>query len=149
MHEGHKRLQVGIDTNVLLRAVLNGLGDPRRILYLGEWGELQLVISREVDNEIYEKVRKIIPAKIQLLPMLLARSGIQVLPPPSVEHLNRCTILVPDPDDVEIVAAMWTAQVDYFVSEDRKHLVRNAALIVELPFPVGTADTFLSWYRAR
>ncbi len=47
---------------------------------------------------------------------------------PSASTIQQFEPLVPDPYDIEIVAAAWESKVDYFVALDRAHLVNNVAV---------------------
>jgi hypothetical protein len=80
--------------------------------------------------------------------LLLDRSGIQVGGRAQAPALDLARSVVGYVPDAWVVAEALTVKVDYFVSFDREHLVGNPRA-GELPFPIGTAGDFLSWYRER
>lgn len=119
------------------------------ILKLGEAGAIHPWVSSLVLEEIDRVLRRKIPDALGLLALLLDRSRIGVVSPPSPEAFEKSQGLVSHPGDAWIVAAAWQAEVDYFVTLDREHLLTNAPLREALPFPVGTPGDFLGWFRAR
>ena len=119
------------------------------ILKLGEAGAIRLLISPQVLDEIERALRRKAPELLGLLTLLLDRSNVVIVPPPTPETLQTSQALTRHPGDARVLAAAWSAGVDYFVTLDRKHFLGNSALRDAVPFPVGTPGGFLTWYRGQ
>jgi hypothetical protein len=51
--------------------------------------------------------------------------------------------------DARVVADAAGAKPDYLLTLDKEHLLGNAKLRRQHPFPMGTPGDFLLWFRAR
>jgi predicted nucleic acid-binding protein len=119
------------------------------ILKLGEADAIQLLVSSQVLTELDNVIRRKGPNLLGLLTLLLDRSGISVVPPPAPEELRVCQKLVSYHPDAQVLAAAWSAGVDYFVTLDRKHFLDNTTVQQAAPFLLGTPGDFLEWYKAQ
>lgn len=93
-------------------------------------------------------MRRKAPELLGLLALLLDRSGVDALPPPNAEAVQQARRLTGHLGDAQVLAAAWTADVDYFVTLDRKHFLDNSAMRQAARFPIGTPGDFLAWHRA-
>lgn len=143
------RFSVFLNTSAMFAGIWSAEGGARMILRLGEVGAIRLLVSSQVLGEIEHALRRKAPETLGLLALLLDRSGIEVVPSPTPKAVQDSQALIGHPGDVQMLAAAWTAGVDYFVTLDRKHLLDNQALRDAAPFTVGTSGDFLAWYRER
>lgn len=118
------------------------------VLKLGEAGAFQLLVSSQVLAEIENVLRRKAAGTMGLLALLLDRSGVDVVPAPAPEALDASRALLDYLPDALILAAAWTAGVDYFVTLDRKHFLGNPLVESAVPFQIGTPGSCLAWYRA-
>jgi predicted nucleic acid-binding protein len=143
------RASAFLDTSALFAGIWSAEGGARMILKLGEADAIRLLISPQVLDEIERVLRRKAPELLGLLTLLLDRSNVVIVPTPTPETLQTSQALISHPGDARVLAAAWSAGVDYFVTLDRKHFLGNSALRDAVPFPVGTPGDFLAWYRKR
>lgn len=62
------------------------------------------------------------------LALLLHESRIEVAQTPSLESAHESVELVGYAPDAQVLSAAWTAEVDYFITLDKKHFLENDPL---------------------
>lgn len=117
------------------------------LLKLGEARAVELHVSSQVLTEIDAVLRRKAPEKVKTVALILQLSQIQISPPGNIEHLNQCRQQIEYEPDALVLAAAWRAKVDYFVTLDKKHFLKNQSLKKMLPFLMGTPGDCLTWYR--
>jgi putative PIN family toxin of toxin-antitoxin system len=119
-------MRVVADTNVLVRALING-ADTSLLLHLWQAGQIQLVVSTETLAELAAvltrpKFQRYFTAdNVTVLLTLLREHGEWVI-------INSHLALCRDPKDDIFLNLAIAAQVDYLVSEDND-LAADATLI--------------------
>jgi len=131
---------VFLDTSFLFAAVLSETGGSRLILKLGESGTVGLWVGSRVLQEAAENKA--------LFVLLLDRAKVSVGPEPDGTALAQARTVIDYPPDARIAAEALAVDADYLMSLDRMHLVGKPRAS-ELPFPIGTSDDFLAWFRER
>ena len=89
------------------------------------------------------------PEVMGFLALLLDRCGFRVCQAAAADLLERTRTLVKHPGDALVLAEAWTEGMDYFVTLDEKHFLKDAVLRKSIPFILGSPGDFLSWYRQR
>lgn len=140
--------RIFLDTSVLFAAAHSMSGGARLILKLGEAGAVSLWIGPWVLREAEAVLSLESPLSKPYFALLLDRAQVQVGPEADAHALQQACRVIDYLPDAQMLAEALTVGVDYLVSLDRKHLVRNARS-GELSFPIGTPGDFLAWYRAR
>ena len=141
------RIRAFLDTSALFAGAWSAEGGARMVLRLGEAGAIRVLVSSQVLDEIEAALRHKAPDTLGFLALLLDRSRVEVVSPPTPEALGKCQALAPHPGDARVLAAAWAAAVNYFVTLDRKHFLDNVDLRDAAPFPIGTPGDFLTWHR--
>jgi predicted nucleic acid-binding protein len=141
-------IKVFLDTSALSAAVHSETGGARLILTLGEAGAIQLWVGPWVLREAERVIERKSPKSKAYFALLLDRSQVEVGHEAGEEELTKALTVVDYLPDAQVVAEALVVGVDYFVSFDRAHLIGNPKA-EQLPFPMGTAGDFLSWYKAR
>jgi putative PIN family toxin of toxin-antitoxin system len=122
-------MRVVADTNVLVRALING-ADTSLLLHLWQAGQIQLVVSTETLAELAAvltrpKFQRYFTAdNVTVLLTLLREHGEWVI-------INSHLALCRDPKDDIFLNLAIAAQADYLVSEDND-LVADATLIATM-----------------
>jgi predicted nucleic acid-binding protein len=140
---------VFLDTSALFSGIWSATGGARMLLKLGEAGAIKLFVSSQVLTEIESVLRRKLPQNLGTLALLLDRSQISLVPSGSEDQIAACDAIVNYLPDAVVLAAAWTAEIDYFVTLDGKHFLKNQQLHDTAPFVVGTPGSCLAWYRNK
>jgi predicted nucleic acid-binding protein len=119
------------------------------ILKVGEAGAILPLTCSEVIRELESAFKRKAPEALGDLALLLDRSGLDITPSPVKSRVDQCLKLIDHIGDAKILASAWSAEVDYFVTLDRKHFIQNERLLKETPFLIGTPGDFLEWFRQQ
>jgi len=138
-----------LDTSALFSGIWSATGSARMLLKLGEAQAVKLTVSSQVLTEIESVLRHKAPQNLGVLALLLDRSYFRVVSQIPAEHIAHCETIVDYKPDALVLAAAWTAEIDYFVTLDSKHFLDNQQLPTLAPFPVGTPGSCLAWYRSN
>lgn len=136
-----------LDTSALFAGIWSAAGGARMLLKLGEAEVMRLVVTSQVLRELENVVRRKSPETLGALALILHQSRVTVVSNAAMEYITGCQALISYSADAQIVAAAWSADVDFFVTLDRKHILGNASLHTAVPFPIGTPGDYLHWYR--
>ena len=138
-----------LDTSALFSGIWSATGGARMLLKLGEAQAIKLSVCSQVLTEIEGVLRRKAPQSLGTLALLLDRSQIHVISQVSAEQISYCQSIVVYKPDAIVLAAAWTAEIDYFVTLDNKHFLNNQELHKAAPFPLGTPGSCLAWYRSN
>lgn len=142
----NRDLRIFLDTSAIFSAIISTSGGSREILRLGEAGLLRVTLGPMVLNELDSVLGRKSPESRPYVAVLLDRSGAWIGLAGSADDLDQAQAVVRYQPDAEILAEALAAQSDYLVTYDRDHLLGNPR-IDQLPFPLGTAGDFLTWFR--
>jgi predicted nucleic acid-binding protein len=141
--------RVFLDTSAFFAGIWSATGGARMLLKLGETGAIQLLVSSQVLTEMENVLRRKAPEKLGVLALVLNRSGVDAVPAPTREAIRKSQALLDYMPDIQVLAAAWAANVDYFTTLDQRHFLDNSTLTEAVPFPVGTPGDCLAWFRAQ
>ena len=141
--------EIFLDTSALFAGIWSATGGVRMLLKLGEAGGVKLFVSSQVLTEIEGVLRRKSPQSLGTLALLLDRSQISISSIVPEDKIIFCESIVNYTPDAIVLAAAWTAEVDYFVTLDRKHFLDNQTVHNITPFEVGTPGSCLAWYRNK
>lgn len=139
---------VFMDTSALFAGVFSPAGGARALLRLAELDALSLWVGPTVLREAEEVFRRKAPELLPLLATLLLQAQVQVGPRPGAEHDQRAAAVVDYEPDRQVIAEALATSVDYLVTHDQVHLLRNPR-VAALPYLVGTPGDCLDWLRQR
>ena len=130
----------------LTNAVFSSAGGARAFFYLGEAGQLKLVVGPNVLREADEVVRHKVPESLPLLAQLLAAGQLEISMEPTqwqVETAQRFILHLPD---VYVLSEAIQAQPDWFVTHDQKHFFKRQP-VKGLQFRIGTPGDLLQEFK--
>lgn len=134
-----------LDTSALFAGIWSAEGGARMLLRLGEAGIVQLLVSGQVLREIENVLRRKAPSHLGALALLLDTARVQVVPPAPPDLIELSRALTGYDADALVLAAAWGADVDFFVTLDKRHFLDNAGLRTAVPFHIGTPGDALAW----
>jgi hypothetical protein len=83
--------RVFLDTNVIFSGLYSGKGAPNAILSAFIRGEITVVISRQVLEELVRNVSEKLPSVLPALRIMLVNAPPEITPDPSLEAMGRST----------------------------------------------------------
>lgn len=110
---------------------------------------LQIAVDPYVLTEIQNVLQRKEPRMLGRLALLLHESRVEVAQTPSLANADETLQLVGYAPDAQVLSAAWAAEVDYFITLDKKHFLENDPLRQATPFLIGTPGDFLAWFRAQ
>lgn len=109
-------LRIVLDTNVAVSAIINN-GKPRKLLWLGISGKYQILMSKEILDEVSEVLQrpkfKMTGDDIMRIILALVESSEEV------QIRSHFQVITNDPDDNTIVSTAYDGNADYIVSGDK------------------------------
>ena len=144
-----RKPSVFLDASVLFAAVFSPTGAARVILRLAESDIIELVASSQVLAEVEGALRQKAPEVLGYLALLLDRAHCHIVANPTLDQVNTWQPVVSHLPDAAVLAAALNAQADYLVTLDRRHFLRNPALMDSPPLPIGAPGDFLTWFRRQ
>jgi len=137
-----QKKRIVLDSNIILSGLIWG-GKPLQIVEQVEKREILLFTSRALLQEFiriasYHKISKALKARklsSQDLVTWVVEQAVLITPKPIHE-----TIIPDDPSDEAVLACAATAQVDFIISGDKKHLL---PLKTYQNIPIITATQYL------
>jgi len=145
-----KRIKVFIDTSVLIAGVASVTGASAAVLDLCESEAIQMVISRQVlveaDRNFSAKLPNLVTQFRQFIQVL---APLLVDDPPSTAVKKAANLV--GRKDAAILAAAIEAEVDYLITLDKKHFLKEKIrpnVPIEICMPAEFLRTFESiWLK--
>jgi predicted nucleic acid-binding protein len=113
--------RIFIDSSVLYSAVYSAKGHSRDLLWMALQGEIILVASHLVLDEVRRNISENAPEVLDLLDYLIELLPLEIVNPSREEVLAAAQWITLK--DAPIVAAAKRAQADILVTLDKKHLL--------------------------
>ena len=123
---GH-RLRVFLDSNVVFSGLYSSVGAPAAILDAFAAGDLSVVVSSMVLEEVVRATKAKAPRALPALGLLLANSPLEVVANPAPDGILPWRRFL-SAGDAAVLAAAISARVDYLVSGDRHFTGRRIAV---------------------
>ena len=119
MKEDEKIVNVVLDTNILISSLF-WKGNPHKIVELAVNKKIQVYISPKILTELEKVLKRDFKAQQEFIEqqtaLILEYAKI-------VRPINKITIIKTDPDDNKILECALTAQANYILTYDKKHLL--------------------------
>ncbi len=144
---GRSKLRVFLDTNVLFSGLCSGQGPPGKILDLYLRGEIFLVVSRQVLQELVGTINTKLPAAMPVLERLLTGFPPQVVADPAAEDVARAARFM-NVADARILAAAIQAEPDVFVTGDA-HFLDDPIAPIASGIPIMTPAQFIDYLGSQ
>ena len=142
------RPRVFLDTNVLFSGLYSAEGSPGEILRLYVQGEITVVVSRQVLEELVQNVRQKLPQELSALETLLAGVPPEVvadLPAEGVAQARRVINMV----DAPILAAAILAGPDLLVTGNTRYFLDDPEISRFSGLSIMTPAQFVDHFRMR
>ena len=111
-----------LDTNVLFSGLYSEGGPPGQILDLYIRGEITVVVSRQVLQELIHTLREKLPGSLDALGQLLTSVPPEVVADPPWENAVKARCVI-NAEDAPILAAAIMASPGVFVTGNTRHFL--------------------------
>ncbi len=135
------RPRVFLDSNVVFSGLYSPHGAPGVILERFIKGDINVVVSQQVLEEVIRPVKENLPEALSALRRLLVSVPPEVTADPPSEEIRRWARRI-HAADAAILAAAMAAQPDYFISGD-SHFIENPGIAEETGLHIVTPAQFL------
>ncbi|MCR4394648.1 MAG: PIN domain-containing protein [Dehalococcoidales bacterium] len=119
--------QVFLDSNVIFSGLYSSAGAPGFTLEHFVRGNLAIVVSQQVLEELIRTIKEKLPDALPALRRLLVNTPPEVVADPKLPDIKRWKKHL-QTGDAAILAAAISAQPDYFISSD-KHFLDNREIV--------------------
>jgi putative PIN family toxin of toxin-antitoxin system len=138
-------IRVFLDASVLFAAAYSRTGSSRDLCREAIRGDVQIVISQPVLEEVEANLTKKAPQALAAFHDLLGLIAIEVSATPTLEELQRAAAYI-HLKDAPIVAAAVKAKVDYLVTWDRKHFMDAPMVAKRSGLRIVTPDELVNLF---
>ena len=135
--------RVFLDSNVVFSGLYSSQGAPGTILEHFIRGNISVVVSQQVLEEVIRTTREKLPEALPALRRLLVNVPPEVAADPKPEAIERWTGRLSIGDAVILAAAIAT-KPDYFVTGDN-HFIENPGIAEETGLHIVTPAQFLKF----
>ncbi|MBI2303703.1 MAG: putative toxin-antitoxin system toxin component, PIN family [Chloroflexi bacterium] len=140
------KLRVFLDSNVILSGLHSSAGAPGIILERFIEGELMVVISQQVLEEVVRTINEKLPGALPTLKRLLVSIIPEIVKDPSPQEVTPWAEII-HPDDAGILTAAVAAQPDYLITGD-KHFFENPSIAGKSGLHIVTPAQFLECLKS-
>ncbi|MDJ0754822.1 MAG: PIN domain-containing protein [Ardenticatenaceae bacterium] len=107
--------RIFVDANVLIAGAASKKGASRAILMLAEIGLVELVVSRQILDEVERNLRKKLPQSLPVFAEVLAAIPLQIVADPPEKEVQPWTSVI-EVKDAPLIAAATREKVERFVT---------------------------------
>ena len=136
-----QRIKVFIDTNVLIAGSVSVTGASAAVLDLCEAESIQMVIGRQVLVEADRNFSTKLPRLVTQFRQFIQNLAPMMVEDPPAMAVERAATLI-DRKDAVILAAAIEAKVDYLITLDKKHFIKERVRR-NIPIEICTPADFL------
>jgi putative PIN family toxin of toxin-antitoxin system len=123
-----RRRRVFLDTNVLFSALYSSVGAPNAILEAYLRGQIEVVVSRQVLEELVRTVHQKRPQLVTRLYFFLQQAPFEVQPDPAPDEVTRWEQVIHSAD-APILAAAIAARPDFLITGNKRHFTSEVATL--------------------
>ncbi len=135
------------DASALFAATYSSTGGSRELIRLAIRGRIEVLASQDVLDETMRNLERKAPDKTQILMDFLDLLDLKIVPDPTKEEVREAEEHVVQ-KDAPIIAAVKKAEVDFFVTLDKHHLLERPELAGYADTIIGTPREALDFVRS-
>lgn len=139
--------RVFLDSNVIFSGLHSPQGAPGAILECFVKGDISVVVSQQVLEEVVRTIKEKLPEALPILKRLLVSVPPEVIPNPELAEVKRWAGRL-STADAAIIAAAVATQPDYFITGD-SHFLENPDIGEEARLRIVTPAQFLKFIEGE
>lgn len=136
-------MKIFIDSSVIIAGLLSASGGSAKILELRESKLVEGNISAQVVEEISSVIKRKIPEMNENFRALLKHSNLKILKMVPTGIQNEAKNWIKDPNDRHILAAAKYLKVDYLLTLDLHHFIKDQNVAKKSGLKIITPKEFL------
>jgi putative PIN family toxin of toxin-antitoxin system len=136
-----RKPRVFLDSNVIFSGLYSPRGSPAIILEHFIAGDISVVVSQQVLEEVVRTIKEKLPESLPALKKLLMSTPPEVTPDPPLEAIKRRNKKL-SIADAAILEAAITARPDYFITGDN-HFLGDPRPVEDTDLHIVTPAEFL------
>lgn len=140
-------MKIFLDSSVLIAAFLSPEGGSAQILEFCEAGLLQGNISLDVLREIKEVVKRKLPEIHPQIQKIIRSSSLKVIGKIRPSLLKKSRGWIADPGDAKILAAAKQGGIQYLITLDLRHFIKDPRVAEKSGLKILTPGDFLKMFR--
>lgn len=143
MQKLKKKSRVFLDASCLIAAVLSPTGGSFAVINESLKNKFTLYLSKYVLEETISVLKEKYPQSLIVFTSLLERANYKILPEPNLKEVEQMMKYI-DFKDAPILAMVIKGKIDYFITLDKKHFLKNPKLKkLKLSLKILTPGDFL------
>lgn len=146
MPEKRMAIRLFFDSCALFAAIYSPSGGAGELIRMATQGQVQIVISQDVLVESTRNIERKAPQKVTTFKQLLEVLEVEIIDSPSIDEVREAETIVVQKDAM-ILAAVKKANISFFVTLDKKHLLGNPTLVAFVGKSIGTPQEALDFVR--
>lgn len=136
-------MKIFIDSSMLIAALISPQGGSAKILELCEAGLVEGHISKQVIYEITRVIERKLPALGPHFSRLLKITALKILPIVSKNLIRKASMWISDKNDAPVLAAAKFLRVDYLLTLDIRHFIKDPAVAKKSGVKIMSPGDFL------
>lgn len=139
-------MKIFIDSSVIIAGLLSDSGGSAKIMGFCESKLLEGHISSQVVEEISSVIKRKIPEISEDFNALVRFSNLKILKMVPKEIQSKAKTWITDPNDSHILAAAKHLQVDYLLTLDIHHFIKDKSVAKKSQLKILTPKEFLQTF---
>lgn len=137
-------MKVFFDSSVIIAALFSHTGASATIISFCEPKLIGGYISDGVVSEVNEVLRRKFPEALNLFKEFMKISKLKVVVVKPKSKISLAKKWIKDPDDAKILAAAKQIEVDYLLTLDIRHFIRDEGVSIKSGLNILTPGDFLN-----
>lgn len=143
------RMRLFLDSSVFISALISNTGASAQILALCEARLLEIYISDEVEEEVFNVFDRKFPELKPLFNDLLKTVKLKRIKTAKDKISKEVASWIKDPKDVKILMGAKKAEVDYLVTLDKRHFIKDEKVSEKSGLTILTPGDFLNQFYSE
>ena len=143
------KIDLFFDSSALMAGMISAGGAARALLLLAEDEKILLTVSEQVIVEVERNLARKAPQALPFARQLILATKLRIVRDPSPELVKTHMDWISHPADVPILVAAVQARVDFLVTLNTRHFLKDPGVAQRSGLLISTPGDALAWVRNR
>ena len=143
------KIDLFFDSSALMAGMISAGGAARALLLLAEDEKILLTVSEQVIVEVERNLARKAPQALPFARQLILATKLRIVRDPSPELVETHMDWISHPADVPILVAAVQARVDFLVTLNTRHFLKDPGVAQRSGLLISTPGDALAWVRNR